>query len=258
MREGQKTETAKTLRRDMTDAERAMWARLRNRQFHDLKFRRQVPIGPFIADFLCHERHLIVEIDGGHHEPGKDAERTAFLEREGFHVLRFWNNDVLSNIEGVLERLSEFCIPQTLLTLPYTARYLRRRALTADDGTRIVIDLPEARILKDGEIVEAADGTRVTIRAAEEDLLEITGAALPRIAWHVGNRHTPCQVEDTRLLIQRDHVLRDMLERLGAVVRDVYEPFEPEGGAYGHGRTHGHSHSHDPQADPNAHLHDHD
>ncbi len=144
----------------------------------------------------------------------------------------------------------------TTLTLDYTARYLRRRALTTDDGTRVVLDLPEARLLKDGETVEATDGTRITIRAAAEDLLEITGAALPRIAWHIGNRHTPCQVEETRLLIARDHVLADMLRTLGADLCDVREPFQPEGGAYGHGRTHGHTHSHDPHTDPNAHLHD--
>ena len=141
------------------------------------------------------------------------------------------------------------------LTLPYADRHLRRRALTADDGTRILIDLPEARVLKDGETVAATDGTVLTIRAAPEDLLEIAGPALPRLAWHIGNRHTPCQVEADRLLIQRDYVLRDMLEKLGATVREVRAPFEPEGGAYGHGRTHGHSHSHDPHDDPNAHLH---
>lgn len=141
-----------------------------------------------------------------------------------------------------------------LLTLTYDDRYLRRRALTTDGGTRVIIDLPEAHLLRDGEVVDCS-GTPVTIRAAHEDLLEITGDALPRLAWHIGNRHTPCQVEDHRLLIQRDHVLADMLEKLGATVREVYEPFQPEGGAYGHGRTHGHSHSHDPHADPNAHLH---
>jgi urease accessory protein len=143
------------------------------------------------------------------------------------------------------------------LTLDYAARYLRRRALTTDDGTRIIIDLPEARLLNDGEVIDCGD-TLVTIRAAEEDLLAITGEALPRIAWHIGNRHTPCQVEDARLLIQSDPVLRGMLEKLGATVREVCEPFHPEGGAYGHGRTHGHSHSHDPQADPDAHLHAYD
>lgn len=143
------------------------------------------------------------------------------------------------------------------LTLDYAARYIRRRALTADDGTRVMIDLPEARLLQDGEVLDC-DGTRITIQAAAEDLLEVTGTALPRIAWHIGNRHTPCQVESERLLIQHDHVLKDMLVKLGATVREVCEPFQPEGGAYGHGRTHGHSHSHDAHADPNAHLHEHD
>lgn len=145
----------------------------------------------------------------------------------------------------------------SVITLDYASRYLRRRALTTDTGERVTIDLPEARVLRDGEEVETASG-RVTIRAAPEDLLEVTGPDLPRFAWHIGNRHTPCQVGEGRLLIQRDHVLRDMLEKLGARVRDVCEPFQPEGGAYGHGRTHGHSHSHDPHEDPNAHLHNHD
>ncbi|PJB66733.1 MAG: hypothetical protein CO095_12775 [Armatimonadetes bacterium CG_4_9_14_3_um_filter_58_7] len=75
-----------------------------------------------------------------------------------------------------------------------------------------------------------------------QQVLEITAPDLVRIAWHVGNRHTPCQVETGRLLIQPDHVIREMLGKLGAVVREIEEPFTPEGGAYGHGRTHGHSH----------------
>ena len=78
--------------------------------------------------------------------------------------------------------------------------------------------------------------------AAEEDLLEITGPDLVRLAWHIGNRHMPCQIEADRLLIQRDHVIRDMLNHLGATLREVSEPFTPEGGAYGHGRTHAHAH----------------
>lgn len=138
------------------------------------------------------------------------------------------------------------------VTLAHAARHLRRRALTADDGTRVVLDLPEARVLRDGETVEAVDGTRVVIRAAEEELLEITGPALARIAWHIGNRHTPCQVEESRLLIARDAVLRGMLERLGARVRPLRAPFAPEGGAYGHGRTHGHGHAPEAGDDPDA------
>lgn len=143
------------------------------------------------------------------------------------------------------------------IVLRFNDRYFRRRTFKIADQ-RVTIDLPEARLFIDGETVDATDGTRLTIRAADEELIEITGQALPRIAWHIGNRHTPCQVEDTRLLIQRDAVLKDMLIKLGASVREISEPFQPEGGAYGHGRTHGHSHSHDPHEDPNAHIHSHD
>jgi urease accessory protein len=262
MREGENTETARRLRKNLTEAERRLWSHLRNRQLAGLKFRRQSSVGPYIADFLCHEQKLIVEVDGGQHaDDARDDPRTRFLESEGFRVLRFWNNDVLANTDGILQRIAasveDIKGPGEILPLDYTARHFRRRIFDIGDR-RVTVDLPEARIFTDGETVEAVDGTLLTIRAADEDLLEVTGPALPRIAWHIGNRHTPCQVEDTRLLIQRDHVLKDMLEKLGATVREVCEPFQPEGGAYGHGRTHGHSHSHDPHEDPNAHIHDHE
>lgn len=146
-------------------------------------------------------------------------------------------------------------LPVDVIILDYEDRWVRRKVLAAYHGDRITIDLPELRALQDRDRIVTEDGKHFEVIAADEDLLEVTGSALPRIAWHIGNRHTPCQVEDTRLLIKRDHVLRDMLEKLGATVREVSEPFQPEGGAYGHGRTHGHSHSHDPQDDPNAHLH---
>jgi len=82
-----------------------MWRVLRSRQLGGVKFRRQVQVGPYIADFASHDLRLVVEIDGGQHTPEKDAERTAFLERAGYRVLRFWNNDVLQNTESVLETL---------------------------------------------------------------------------------------------------------------------------------------------------------
>jgi GAF domain-containing protein/very-short-patch-repair endonuclease len=96
-------ERARTLRRDMTEAERRLWQMLRSRQTEGYRFRRQVPIGGFIADFVCHPARLIVEIDGGQHDPSSEAEasRTRFLEAEGYRVLRFWNNEVLDNAEGV-------------------------------------------------------------------------------------------------------------------------------------------------------------
>jgi crossover junction endodeoxyribonuclease RuvC len=97
---------ARALRRDSTDAEQVLWRHLRNRQA-EAKFRRQQPIGPYIADFVSFEHRLIVEVDGGQHATSAtDPVRTAFLERAGFRVVRFWNNDVLANIEGVLARVA--------------------------------------------------------------------------------------------------------------------------------------------------------
>ena len=98
---------ARTLRRDATEAEKALWKGLRE-GLSDAKFRRQSPIGPFFADFLSFRHKLVIEVDGGQHgeTPERDAARTRFLENEGYRVLRFWNNEVLENIEGVLERIS--------------------------------------------------------------------------------------------------------------------------------------------------------
>jgi len=96
---------ARRLRRDQTKAEKTFWRAVSGRRLAGLKFRRQVQIGSYIADFVCHEQRLIVEIDGGQHTPGYDAARTAFLERAGYRVVRFWNTDVLENTAGVLEAL---------------------------------------------------------------------------------------------------------------------------------------------------------
>lgn len=128
------------------------------------------------------------------------------------------------------------------VSLTYDDRFLRRKVLKTDAGEDFLVDLDHVRSLNDGDAFVLEDGRVVSVIAAPEALLEIMGPQLTRLAWHIGNRHTPCQIEADRLLIQRDHVLRDMLERLHANLREVVEPFTPEGGAYGHGRTHGHSH----------------
>ena len=96
---------ARRLRRDATDAEKRLWRALRE-AFPDAKFRRQSPVGPYFADFLSFRHKLIVEADGGQHTIEADAARTRFLEREGYRVLRFWNNDVLANTEGVIAQIS--------------------------------------------------------------------------------------------------------------------------------------------------------
>lgn len=147
---------------------------------------------------------------------------------------------------------------QCLLT--YDARFLRRKRLETVTGEPFLIDLAQTVSVDQGDGFILSDGRVVAVQAAAEALLEVRGADLVRLAWHIGNRHTPCQIEADRLLIQRDKVMRDMLALLGAEVAEVTEPFTPEGGAYGHGRTHGHSHGDahgNAVSDAHAHAHDH-
>jgi very-short-patch-repair endonuclease len=94
---------ARKLRQNQTDAEKRLWRLLRSHQMDGAHFRRQVPFGRYVADFACHDAGLIIEIDGGQHDPLSPAEigRTAFLQKQGYRVLRFWNNEVLENLEGV-------------------------------------------------------------------------------------------------------------------------------------------------------------
>ena len=127
------------------------------------------------------------------------------------------------------------------VTLTYDGRFLRRKVLQTQGGTEFLVDLSKTQSLNSGDAFVLDDGRLIGVEPATEDLLEVTGD-LVRLAWHIGNRHMPCQIEDTRLLIQKDHVIEKMLEQLGATLRTVREPFTPEGGAYGHGRTHSHAH----------------
>lgn len=119
----------------MTEAERLLWFQLRDRRLAGLKFRRQVPIGPYIVDFVCPEKKVIVEIDGGQHnlpnERSCDLERTRFLEAKGYKVLRFWNNEVMGNLEGVLAVILSACqvldFPLTLPSPPLGERGLKNQ-----------------------------------------------------------------------------------------------------------------------------------
>ena len=97
------TSVARNLRRRSTDAENRLWYHLRARRFEEAKFVRQFPIGGFVADFACRDLHLAIELDGGQHTPQADAPRTQVIEAFGYRVIRFWNNDVLENTQGVLE-----------------------------------------------------------------------------------------------------------------------------------------------------------
>ena len=101
------TAKARQLRKNLTDAEQALWQILRNRQVSGYRFRRQAPIGPYIVDFVCFENRLVIEVDGGQHveQADYDAERTAWLESAGFRVIRFWNNQVLGEREAVKDEI---------------------------------------------------------------------------------------------------------------------------------------------------------
>jgi very-short-patch-repair endonuclease len=105
---------AKNFRQRQTDAENLLWNQLRDRKLNGVKFRRQHCIGKYIVDFACLKKKLIIEIDGGRHndsaKKADDEQRTAWLEAEGYNVLRYWNNDVQENIEGVIENISEYLL----------------------------------------------------------------------------------------------------------------------------------------------------
>jgi very-short-patch-repair endonuclease len=102
-----RTKRARRLRWNSTDAEKALWHKLRSRNLNGYKFVRQEPIGPYTVDLICRERRLVIEVDGGHHaDSPRDAVRDKWLVDHNYRVLRFWNNDVLGNMAGVLETIA--------------------------------------------------------------------------------------------------------------------------------------------------------
>lgn len=143
------------------------------------------------------------------------------------------------------------------VTLDYEGRFLRRKRLKTDGGGTVLVNLPETTNLTSDTHLLLEDGRAIAVQPAAEPLLRVTGPNLTRLAWHIGNRHTPCQITDVALFIQRDHVLADMLRGLGGEVAEITAPFTPEGGAYGHGRTVGHSHGPDDHDHSHHHHHDH-
>ncbi|HWJ74937.1 MAG TPA: urease accessory protein UreE [Kaistia sp.] len=145
--------------------------------------------------------------------------------------------------------------------LDFDARHRRRVTMSAKGGTSFLLDLPGAVALRHGDGLLLEDGRIIAVEAAPETLAEVTArdpAHLVRIAWHLGNRHLPTELLGTRLRIRRDHVIEAMLEGLGAVVKPVEAAFNPEGGAYGHGRVHGHDHGPADDHGHDDHGHDHD
>jgi urease accessory protein len=134
------------------------------------------------------------------------------------------------------------------VTLAYDDRHRRRLTIRSDAGQTILLDLPAARHLRDGDRLLLEDGRRLLVRAAAEPVVEVVAddsRTLARLAWHLGNRHTPAQILPDRLRIRPDHVLEAMLEGLGARLEPKRAPFDPEHGAYGSGHGQGgHHHDH--------------
>jgi urease accessory protein len=139
------------------------------------------------------------------------------------------------------------------VTLAFDDRHRRRIRLATDAGEPVVLDLPQTAVLADGDGLALTDGGYLAVRAAAEELIEVTAPTpelLARIAWHIGNRHIPAEIRADRILIRDDHVIVDMVRGLGASTRPVRTAFTPEGGAYAGGDSHAHHH-HGP-------AHDHD
>jgi len=151
------------------------------------------------------------------------------------------------------------------VTLAHHDRHRRRIRLTADDGSAFLLDLAAATVLRHGDGLKLADGAGyIEVKAAPEPLVEVrapTPELLARLAWHLGNRHLPAEIQAARILIRDDHVIVEMLRGLGAVVRAIEAPFDPEGGAYGqhnHDPAHPHAHGQAPEhAQDHAEGHDH-
>lgn len=161
-------------------------------------------------------------------------------------------------------------IAMDTITLDRASRWRRRVAMKTDHGHDILLDLPEATLLGNGDALILSNGMCVKVISAAEAVLEISAESpleLAKIAWHIGNRHTPAEITAEALYIQPDHVLAEMVQGLGGTVREVLRAFDPEGGAYGHkgalveshhrAHSHGHGHSHDHSHD-HGHEHHHD
>ena len=133
--------------------------------------------------------------------------------------------------------------PDDTITLQFEDRCRRRIVMTSDSGLEFLLDLPVATRLRDGHVLVLEDGCSILVRAGTEELMEARSgdsAELVRAAWHVGNRHCPCEIQAGRLVMRRDHVVRRMLEALGCAVIDITGPFEPESGAYSGQHRHHH------------------
>jgi urease accessory protein len=149
--------------------------------------------------------------------------------------------------------------PADRVTLDHDQRHRRRMAMTGAGGLAFLLDLGAAVPIRHGDGLQLEDGRIVEVVAAPEPLAEIAAAnaaELVRIAWHLGNRHLPCQLHGDRIRIRRDHVIEEMVAHLGATVTAIEAPFDPEGGAYHGGHGHDHHHHHNPALDHDDRIED--
>tara|TARA_B100000927_G_C16404083_1_gene444580 strand:+ start:682 stop:1125 length:444 start_codon:yes stop_codon:yes gene_type:complete len=137
---------------------------------------------------------------------------------------------------------TEVASVEDFIELSYDERFLRRKKLTSYNGIEFLVDLKNTISLKKDDMFKLDSGLLINVRYKIEELLEIKGYNLMHLIWHIGNRHIPCQIEENRILIQNDKVIEEMILRLNGQTKVVLEAFDPEGGAYGIGRTHGHRH----------------
>ncbi|MBA8877140.1 urease accessory protein UreE [Phyllobacterium myrsinacearum] len=145
------------------------------------------------------------------------------------------------------------------IVLAHDERHLRRKVLTLQKGEQILIDLPDPIAFTHGDVLILEDGRMAEVIAAEEVLYEVTPRDrqhLSELAWHLGNRHLPAQLEEKRIVILRDHVIKAMLEGLGATVTEIVAPFHPMRGAYHSGHDHDH-HGHEHEHHDHSHGHHH-
>ena len=151
--------------------------------------------------------------------------------------------------------------PADTVTLDHDERHRRRIAMKGLRGLEFLLDLPEAVTLRQGDALKLEDGRLVEVVAAPEDLVELRSpdaGAMTRLAWHLGNRHTPTELTRRALRIRRDPVLEDLAKKFGAQVIEIHAPFNPEGGAYVSAPEHDHGHGHHDHHGHDHHDHDHD
>ncbi|MGC4025452.1 MAG: urease accessory protein UreE [Mesorhizobium sp.] len=151
-------------------------------------------------------------------------------------------------LRAISHRHEDNTEPFGTVVLDHTERHLRRKAITTSQGDKVMVDLPEPVLFADGDRLVLENGKTIEIIAAKEKLYAVTPTSacpIRHLAWHLGNRHLAAQIDEDRILIQRDHVIRAMLEGLGAKVAEVIERFQPVHGAYHQHGGHEHAHHHD-------------